>query len=309
MGRRTVAGHKMQFHKQRKCDQIASPADLAGENLANMFEQWARKRHAEGEILSNGQSYLKVERVVRYSDCIVLVETVSGKAGEEGEVFDSSSGEAKYSLSTTDVPTSSARALLICPARGQIALWFSEYSARSSGASLLLTLFHRCWPSFQTGFTFQKNRLIASEVALDSGLVTEVEVRVSRKHDDRSGNCESVEGTVSHKFKPSKKKLLPGSLVDSMRRNPKEAYGLVELGYEPGPEDDAKIFVSVDVEGRKRKVELFNPDDGMYFREELNAPEAPVLSDDEFVAFCTEEAKVFLERSGMDWVEEWSKRK
>lgn len=76
----------------------------------------------------------------------------------------------------------------------------------------------------------------------------------------------------------------------------------------PSPASDSDIYVFVDVDGRSRKIQISNLDDGVYFREELNASGAPVLSDDDIVGYCAEEAKTFLERSGLDWEDSWARR-
>ena len=307
MGRRTIAGHKLSFHKWRDRSSEASPSDLGGKSLADIFEEWAKSRSNQGVIKVADQSFLRIERVERYNGNIVLVETMSGKAGEEGIVYNTNNSEAIYELTAEDVPTSEARAVLLCPPRGQAALWFSEYSARSSGASLLLGLFEKEWGTLNTGYTFDKTRLIAKEIAIESGIVTELEVRLIRRSNDRAEGLETVEGVVSHRFKPTKKKPLPGGIINTLRKNPAKAYELVEID-SPTDAKGAEIFVSVEVDGRKRKVQIFNSDDGVYFREELNGPDKPTLSDNEIVEYCTAEAVTFLERCGGEWLPEWSKR-
>lgn len=204
MGRRTIAGHKLTFNKSRKPDEVLCPADLGGERLQDIFARWAEELKDRGELVARGQSFLRVQSVKRFGDSIVVVDTMSGKAGEEGVVYDAESGRSRFPLTETDVPTSSARAILVSPLCGNMALWFSEYSARSSGAALLLELFKKNWHSFGTGTTFNKRRLIASEIVAQEGRVTEVEVRLTRRSDDRADGLATTEGTLSHRFKPSK---------------------------------------------------------------------------------------------------------
>lgn len=307
MGRRTIAGHKLTFNIYGKPLELVPPAALLGERLQDLFLGWAKQKQKEGMILVRGQSFLRIVDVKRYNDCIVLVETMSGKAGESGEVYDSENGKTLFSLAEKDVPTSSARAVLVCPPRGDMALWFSEYSARSSGASLLLELFKKDWRHFDTGLTFNKNRLIASEIALDRGLVTEVEVRLTRRSDDRGRGIEEKVGTISHKFKPTRKFQLLGSVIDRFRSNPVEAYELVEIR-SPREDDEAQIYVSVDVEGHSRKIEIFNPEDGVYFREELNASGEPILNNMEIISYCIGESKTFFRRAGGEWDDSWAKK-
>lgn len=308
MGRRTIAGHKLTFNKQRKREEHICPADLGNEGLWAIFARWAEGLMEEGLIQVGGQSFLRVKAVNRFSNHVVIVDTLSGKAGEEGVVYDAESGESRLTLTENDVPASSARAILVSPPRGEVALWFSEYSARSSGASLLLDYFKKSWRNFDTGTTFNKDRLIASEIALEKGLVTEVEVRTTRRSDDHSDGVVAKEGVVSHRFKPTKNKWISGAIIDVFRMDRSKAYDLVEISA-PDAGDKSEIYVSVNVDGRTRKVEIFNPDDGVYFREELNASNAPILSDLEIVYYCAGEAKTFLERNGCDWEESWTYRR
>lgn len=307
MGRRTIAGHKLTFNKYRKPAERVCPADLSGERAQDIFATWAEGLMQEGAVSVRGQSFLRVVGVTRFSDHIVIVDTMSGKSGEEVVVYDTDSGETRFTLTEKDAPTSSARAILICPPRGDVALWFSEYSARSSGASLLLEAFKKCWSDFNTGTTFNKDRLIAAEIALEDGVVTEVEVRMTRRPDDRSEGSFVKEGTVSHKFKAAKGSQLSGSIIDRFRKDRTKAYDLVEIKG-PSRDEDSAIFVSVDVDGHTRKVEISNLDDGVYFREELNAAGEPVLSDADIVEYCAGEAKTFLERSGCDWEDAWARK-
>lgn len=73
-------------------------------------------------------------------------------------------------------------------------------------------------------------------------------------------------------------------------------------------EDNSRIYVSVNVDGHNRKVEIFDPDDGIYFREEFNSTDTPILSDEDIVRYRTEEAHAFFVRSGSEWNSSWSRR-
>ena len=309
MGRRTISGHKLTFNRSRHRGDIVPPACLMECGLADLFENWTTAKVNAGVVHVSDQNYLRVAQVIRFNQSIVIVDTLAGKAGERGEVYNIENGNMLFELTDRDVPTSNVRAILFSPPRGRMALWFSEYSARSSGASLLLTLFKREWKSVCEDITFNKERLIASEIAIEDGLVTEVEVRLDRRSDDRANGNESLPGVVSHKFKPSKHSPLSGRLISAIRKNPAKAYELVGLSSTKNNSENEEIFVSVDVAGRHRKVQLFNPDDGIYFREELNDSSHPILTNDEIVAFCSEEAEVFFQRSGGEWEQDWSRQR
>ena len=84
-------------------------------------------------------------------------------------------------------------------------------------------------------------------------MVTEVEVRMTRRPDDRSEGSFVKEGTVSHKFKAAKGSPLSGSIIDRFRKDRTKAYDLVEIKG-PSCDEDSEIFVSVDVDGHTRKL-------------------------------------------------------
>ena len=100
---------------------------------------------------------------------------------------------------------------------------------------------------------------------------------------------------------------MKGKIISRFRKDPVRAYELFEID-DLAKVEDADVFVTVDVDGRRRKIQVFNPDDGVYFREELNGADKPALSDDEIVEYCAEEAMTLLERCGNEWLPEWSKR-
>lgn len=102
MGRRTIAGHKLTFNKSRKPDEHVCPADFSGESLQGIFAAWAEELMHDGVVSVRGQSFLRVVDVKRFSDYIVIVDTMSGKAGEEGVVYDTESGESRFTLTEKD---------------------------------------------------------------------------------------------------------------------------------------------------------------------------------------------------------------
>ena len=308
MGRRTLAGHRLGFNVKRKPKELLSPADLSGKSLSDWLANWAEEKKAEGIIETSSQSYLRIDEVIRWSPSVVLIHTMAGKAGEQGEIIDSSDNSVKFTISETDIPASSSRALLVCPPRGTMALWFSEYSTRSSGARMLLSYFEKCWSKLETGITFTDSRLIESDAPLANGVVTELEVRFSKQADDRADGEDYLAGVISHRFKFTKGKRLSGRIIETIRQNPEKAYDLMELKRGDALTNE-EIFVSVDIEGKRRKIQVFNPDDGLYFREELNDSVHPVLSDDEFVRYCSERSASFLKRSGQDWDYAWSQER
>lgn len=304
MGRRTINAHKLWFTKLRETENLMSPADLNGESLIAIVERWAQELKEAGAVEIHAEAYVSVEEVRRFNDNILIIEAMSGKSGEQGIVHDLEGVSDDIPIGEKQAPMSSCRAVLLCPSNGQMAMWFSEYSSRSSGARDLLTLLRRKWPSFETSAKYNETRVVMSEAILESGKITEIEVRLTRRASDSADGVESITGTYSHVFKPERKKPLSGILLGKFRDNPAKAYDYVELS-ETDP-DEREVFVSVDVDGHKRKINVSNPDDGLYFHEELNGPGQPALPDGELVKYCCKEAVSYFERSGYSWEDSWS---
>lgn len=304
MGRRTINAHKLVFTKLRDVENVLSPKDLNGESLIDVVEEWAEELRSEDTIEVSAETHIAVERVTRFNNNILIIEVMSGKSGEPGIVHDLEGIADDIPIKEMQAPMSHSRAVLFSPDNGQMAMWFSEYSARSSGARNLLTLLKRAWSRLNTGAKFTERRVIMSEVLTDGGKITEVEVRLTRRSSDLADGALSETGTYSHVFRPDRKNPLPIRLLETFRKNPTKAFEYVELSQ--SNLDEREVFVSVDIDGHKRKIRVSDPDDGVYYHEELNGPGEPILTDSELVEFCSEETVTCFERSGYCWDLSWS---
>ncbi|WP_346685986.1 hypothetical protein [Enteroscipio rubneri] len=304
MGRRTLNAHKLQLNKRMEPDNLVSPADVSGKTLVDIVEQWIESIKGDGAIEVGADTYVSVKNCYRFNDNILVADVMSGKTGESGIIHDIEGVSDDIPIGEKQAPMSSCRALLFSPSNGHMAMWFSEYSARSSGARNLLTLLKKKWPQLNTGATLKESRVIATEMLLDNGKITEVEVRLTRRAADLADGVESREGVFSHVFRPTRKNPLSARLLDVFRKNPSKAFDYVELS--ESDHEDHEVFVSIDVDGHKRKISVMDPEDGVYYREELNGPGQAPLTDAELVEHCSKEAVSYFERSGLCWEPEWS---
>ena len=139
---------------------------------------------------------------------------------------------------------------------------------------------------------------------LDNGKITEIEVRLTRRAPDLADGTQMIAGTYSHVFKPDRKSPLPTRLLSIFREDPAKAFDYVELS--ESDTNDREVFVSVVVDGHKRKIRVTDPDDGVYYHEELNGPGEQPLTDAQLVEYCSEEAVSYFDRSGFCWESDWS---
>lgn len=304
MGRRTINAHKLVFTKLRDTENLLSPKEINGESLIDIVEEWAERLQNDSTIEVSAENHITVKNVTRFNSNILIIEVISGKSGEIGIVHDLEGMTDDIPIKEMQAPMSHSRAILFSPSNGQMAMWFSEYSSRSSGARNLLTLLDRSWPHLNTGAKFNKSRVIMSEAFTNTGKITEVEVRLMRRSSDLADGVLSEPGTYSHVFRPHKKNHLQIGLLKTFRKDPLKAFEYVELTQ--NDLDEYEIFVSVDIDGHKRKIRVSDPDDGVYYHEELNGPGQPILTDNKLVEFCSEEAVTCFERSGYCWDPLWS---
>lgn len=300
-----INAYKLVFTKLRDVENTLSPKDLNGESLIDVVEEWAEGLRNDDTIEVSAETHIAVERVTRFNNNILIIEVMSGKSGEPGIVHDLEGIADDIPINEMQAPMSHSRAVLFSPDNGQMAMWFSEYNARSSGARNLLTLLKKAWPHLNTGTKFNERRVIMSEALSDGGKITEVEVRLTRRSSDLADGAPSETGTYSHVFRPDRKNPLPIRLLEAFRKNPTKAFEYVELSQ--SDLDDREIFVSVDIDGHKRKIRVSDPDDGVYYHEELNGPGQPIITDSELIEFCSEEAVTCFERSGYCWDPSWSR--
>ena len=134
MGRRTLNAHKLQFNQLRKKDILISPADIDGKSLVDIVEEWAICLKSRGAVEVRDDTHISIREVRRYSNNILIMDVMSGKSGESGVVHDLEGVSEDILIGEKQTPMSSCRALLFTPSNGQMAMWFSEYSERSSGA-------------------------------------------------------------------------------------------------------------------------------------------------------------------------------
>lgn len=304
MGRRTINAHKLVFTKLRDTENLLSPKDINGESLIDIVEKWAEELRYDGTIEVSAETHIAVEKIARFNDNILIIRVMSGKSGETGIVHDLEGAADDIPIREMQAPMSHSRAVLFSPSNGQMAMWFSEYNARSSGARNLLTLLKKAWPHLNTGAKFNESRVIMSEALTEGGKITEVEVRLTRRSSDLADGVHLETGTYSHVFRPDRKHPLSIRLLELFRQNPTKAFDYVELTADDSGERE--VFVSVDIDGHKRKIRISDPDDGVYYHEELNGPGQPILADNELIEFCSEEAVTCFERSGYCWDPSWS---
>lgn len=304
MGRRTINAYKLTFNKMRKSDDVLSPADLNGTSLIDIVESWAKNQEERGLFEFRDDIHGAIREVKRFNNNILIVKAESGKSGEQGTLYDVNGNSADIPINEKQVATSFCRAVLFCPTRGQMSLWFSEYSGRSSSAKNVLDLLEKQWRQISAGVKFTKSRVRLSEYFLENADVREIEVRLNRRSSDLADSVKSIPGTLSHSLRPERGHRFPGGLLRRLQNKPSLAFDYLEI---PEKSDSYEVFAEVKLGGRTRKIKVANPEQSFYYYEELNGSNDPVLTDNELIHHCIEEVTEYFERSNLCWEPEWSK--
>ena len=292
MGRRTLTAHALEFHRKRYVDETYAPADLAGLDFLDAFEEWLA--NLQPNELHDPKKNLWVqiaghERINRF--LVVSVEV--GSWGETGAVIDSQSGSVLMPLTVEQAPTGMTRAILYVPVPGETALFFCEYSGRGSGGSRLLRAFASHW-SRASDFTMVQQAVTEGEAWAESAELREVEVRIRRHSSDIADPTQETLAVYSHVLRPPRGKILRGDLLSELKERPGRAAAAVGLQDMPG---DAEVLVTLrNREGRQKKFVLGEGESLPALREELNGPGEPVLDDVRLLEVCADKAEDLLAR-------------
>lgn len=308
MAERTLLAHKICFHEKNARDpEPIPPADLNGDNLAELFYRWCQANQQSPISDDSAKDWLQIMSFCRFNSNIIIVETRFGKWGEPGPVVNARDGQTRYTLDAEDVPAADTRAILFCPPNGRAALFFSEYCQRGSGARKLLTQFVKHWRQNRTDITIESpSRVIESEALLANGSIMELEVRRFKKSRNAEDKAQCKEATMISIFRPTPAFRPPGLKLFDYAANPQEVYDLVGLApYEC--EMEPEMHVTIKVGNNKKKIKIGDPQDGIYYREILNENDEPRIDDGRLVQICTDKAIEYLDRMGLEWKAEWSK--
>lgn len=308
MARRTLIAHELRFHKKfaRKNVEVFKPCDLKGESLIDVFLAWCNT--ADREMLCNEKQnvWLNIESARKYSPNIVLAELAVGKWGEEGKLLESQTGKTVMAIGENQAATGSTRVALFVPPIGDVALFFSESSNRGCGGSKLLPKFASYWSKRSDEITMVRDRLVESEQFLDDARVKEIEIRYYTAPSDVADSFAESFGYISHTIHSKRRsKGFPPALLTSIKEKQLRASRYVGIPEDESIEQD--VYITLQVDGKTKKIALGDPEDGFFYREVLNDWGEQPLDHEAFINYCSDKAADCLSRMGAEWKEEWSR--
>ena len=303
MGRRVLTVYELSFHEKRKHKPASfAPADLNGEDLLDVFQDWVAGLTTAETHNEDRQTWVSVADASRYAPRVLLLDLRVGAYGEAGELVDVDTGEPVGTIADNQAPTGSNRALLFVPETGERAYFLSEESSRGQAGGRIRDLFRSYFSNYTDKATMVMTAVTEGEIWAEAAKLKEVEVRVEGKSVDVADGRHVQVGKVSYVARPERQKWFPGKLLKGLK-DEKILKRIVAVEDLP---KDRTVWVTMEHDGRTKKFEL-GTEGAPAIRELLNQATEPTLETSELVARCTERVTGLCKRRGAAWDTSWSR--
>ena len=302
MPKRSLGVRRLTFVKKRdRSDdpEQFSPANLNGDNLLDLFERWIKGPDAVPHMDPKSDDCVMIKEVSRPNELSVLVDTNSGKRGEEGELYTPNSSISARHINEEDAPTGHTRVLLYVPESGRNALFFSEYCQRGTAGTRLIDLFSKWYINECPDIKMEKEFVREGEDWLQHiKAVKSIEMRAHRLPECTYEALQTKKGSFSLEFKPAKGQDFIRKALDGIRQRKNEAniaksiFGIPELD---GSGETSLLATVVGNDGRSKKINL--ADEVLpHFLRALSENGEPELNNEQFVQHCLDHASTIIER-------------
>ncbi|WP_392424761.1 hypothetical protein [Barrientosiimonas humi] len=294
---------ELTFHRKYKpAEQTYAPAALEGEDLLDIFIDWAKALKPTDTRNIKRQTWVSVAEVRRYADRVALVELRVGAYGEPGDIVNIETGDSDGIIDDNQAPTGENRALLYVPETGEAAYFLSEGSSRGIGGSDILRHFRSYFSKYTDQITMNADSVTEGEAWAAAAHLTEVEVRVQGRSADIADGVSVNVGKVSHIARPEKKQWFSGKLLKSLEQE-QVLRQIVAIDEVP---DDREVYVTLEHGGRTKKL-LLGIQGSPAIREVLNEADEGTLDTKTLVQRCTERVSDLCSRKGATWQAAWSR--
>ncbi|RIS08438.1 hypothetical protein [Mycobacteroides abscessus] len=190
-----------------------------GRDIVDLFETFADKEiNNDTLVRPDRETYARVTRVTRKGRS-VLVETESGRFGEEVSVKNVKTHELKGKFTRDHAPIVVTHGVLLVPKTGTSALVFSERSAGQGGMTGLLSAFTEKFQGLYPDYKLKSATVVQTDAWLKHAKLTKV-VGTVRKYttDEATDTGDEVVGVLSHTLLPEKEqKYFPPVVWEHLR--------------------------------------------------------------------------------------------
>ncbi len=277
-----------------------APSDLDGANLLDLFLDWASNEENIPLMNKSSIDCLKICSVKKLDSESLLIDALTGKRGEEGELFDLAKSDPVFHITEEQAPTAHTRTLLYVPRRGEIALLFSEYCLRGASGARMHKLFSSYFSKENKHIKMDSESVLeGSEWLNHVSAVKNLEIKIHGVPPSAAASIRAVDSTISLICQPKKGQNIALNVLNDLRKRSVKPGDV--LGFPDFNSEDADVLATVQGEDKRtKKINVFQEDSAPKFYRTLSENNEPELSDDEFVSECRKYAQELLAGLGQD---------
>lgn len=305
MAERSMIMYGLRFNVRQKPEKVVYPRDINGENLLEVFDGWCNENMNAALHRASSDDWIWIKRIsVDQNKNVACVDIQTGKAGEAGELVDTSESNPSIPFSEYHAPTVDARVVLYVPPKCDVAYACVEHVVHGGSDIFFLDSFKRGFDERFPKITLNRVRVIETmDLWKQFEGMSEIELRfMSPSKDIADGPC-MKDGFLSYRLQHRRSKRFSLGLFESIRNDPREALELIlpnSMNKENLEELNPDIYVTLtDNNGDERKFAIEGLPSAP-FRQILpsGSDRQGKMTDAEYTNYCVKACKDVMENEG-----------
>ncbi|PWL79357.1 MAG: hypothetical protein DBY20_05705 [Coriobacteriia bacterium] len=305
MAERSMIMYGLRFNVRQKPEKVVYPRDINGENLLEVFDDWCNENMNAALHRASSDDWIWIKRIgVDQNKNVACVDIQTGKAGEAGELVDTSESNPSIPFSEYHAPTVDARVVLYVPPKCDVAYACVEHVVHGGSDIFFLDSFKRGFDGRFPKITLNRVRVIETmDLWKQFEGMSEIELRfMSPSKDIADGPC-MKDGFLSYRLQHRRSKRFSLGLFESIRNDPREALELIlpnSMNKENLEELNPDIYVTLtDNNGDERKFAIEGLPSAP-FRQILpsGSDRQGKMTDAEYTNYCVKACKDVMENEG-----------
>lgn len=305
MAQRSMIMYALTFNERMRPEEKVYPRDIEGKNLLEIFEEWCKENKDAPLHRASSDDWVWIKELKHdEQNNVACVEIQTGKAGEAGELVDTSAAEPNVPFSELHAPTVDARVLLFVPPKCDAAYACVEHVIHGGSDTFFLESFKRGFIQRFSKITLKRERVIESiDLWEKFDGMSELEVRFMSPSKDIADGPRMEAGFLSYSLKHRRSKRFPMEWFNDVKKNPQKALEYVLPNRMPKDDldnFDHEIYVTLtDNNGEDRRFAIDRLP-SIPFRQILpnGSDNQDKMADDEFMRFCVKACKDVMKNEG-----------
>ena len=300
---RSMTVHALRFHRKRKTDVPINPHNLNGESLFELMRAFGHNCGFDTTRDETSHRMIKVNEFSPLSNRECLIKVTQASWGESSDVLDPNDfNTVAHHIDERDPVASPSRALCIAPPVGNKALYFSEYTDRSSASYFFLSLFKSNFVHAIPDITLDVKREFTEEEWLETARVSSLTIETRRKAANLDDGTTRFVGKLRFSITPDNRfgwaDRLKSLTIDPLWKHNAGLIDIAEdLGFSVGKDDEVSGKATlVGLDGKRTTVSIDEGIRAPFIREVIQTPSGGALSDDDFVTRCRDRATILFNR-------------